>query len=329
MRDGSTLSDGRNTSISVVITTYNDGELLAESIGSVVMQLLRPTEILVVDDGSYFRTAPTIIRRIQSVTDLEIQYHWKENSGPSGARNFGLQLATGEWIAYLDADDRWLPHHLAAKAVRAQALSPQYSTVYDGFVEFDGNTGANLPTIPIASFDGPIIEASLGLPHGVPAGMQFQMHRASALRDVGGFDPELQVNEDFDILLRLGELGYRIAGSSEVTVERRVHPNSLTQSDAERTHRGLEKFLQKVEALGLLGPQAVASRRKWARLGLAKALLRNPDESAGKVLVELRKAFEHSQPSDLQQWGLKVLASAPPLGIPAVWAARLLRRIRI
>ena len=315
--------------VSAVITTFHDGDLLQEALQSVVNQHVAACQVIVIDDGSEPRTAPDIIERIQKTSGVAIQYHWAENGGPSQARNRGLALAEGEWIAYLDADDRWLPEHLALKLDRIESLDADYSTVYDGFVEFDGTTGSYLPTIELGSYHGPISGAPLGLPGGPPAGMQFQLHRTSALREVGGFDPDLRVNEDFDLLLRLGKAGYKMAGSPRVTVERRVHPNSLTRIDPVRTLKDLETFLQKAEDLDLLPPAAIASKRKWGHISLAKAMLSDQSYSSARVLAQFRAAFACAPPSGAMQRSVKTLAGFPPIGVPAIWMARWVQRSRM
>lgn len=298
--------------ISVVIPTYNDGPMLAEALGSVAAQTLRPREIIVVDDGSEPATAPEVIEAFQEETGLEIEYVRQENAGPSAARNTGLRLARQEFIAYLDADDRWLPTHLERKLARLTERDAGYSTAYDGFVEFDHDTGRSLPTIATGSHDGPITAELLGMPGGIPAGMQFLLHRRRALVEVEGFDEALRVNEDFDLLLRLGKAGYRITGSGEPTVMRRVHPGSLTRLDPERTLAELERFLEKAEREGLLSPAAIASKRKWARLTLGKKQIKDA-ATARDGIETLRQAFEHDAPRGLQQWAVYGLVRSRPL----------------
>jgi len=315
-----------SSEITVVITTFNDGDLLGTALQSVVDQTISPSQVLLIDDGSEPRTAPSILASFPAAVTDSVSYSWARNGGPSFARNRGLKLATSRYIAFLDADDRWLPHHLALKLMRMASLEESYSTVYNGFVEFDGATGSHLPTIKIGAFDGPIRDAPLGLPGGPPAGMPFQMHRTSALREVGGFDEGLRVNEDFDLLLRLGNAGYRMSGSTEVTVERRVHAKSLSRIDPARTLREMETFLIKAEKLGLLSNEAIASKRKWGRISLAKAMMRGHEHSSTEILAQFREAFRASPPSDLKQLVLRGLSAVPPIGVPAIWAARRLAR---
>jgi glycosyltransferase involved in cell wall biosynthesis len=91
-------------SISVVIPTYNRARAVVEAVASVQAQTLAPSEIIVVDDGSTDGTAEAL-RQLKA----PIRYVAKENGGVSSARNLGVRLAKGEWIAFLDSDDRWEP----------------------------------------------------------------------------------------------------------------------------------------------------------------------------------------------------------------------------
>ena len=287
--------------VTVAVTTYNDGELLAEALESVAAQTVKPAEIIVVDDGSEPATAPGVIRRLESAQAMSVEYHRQANAGPSAARNRGLALATQPLIAYLDADDRWRPEHLERKVERMNALPDSHSTVYDACVEFDHATGLWLKTIPVGGYDGSIAGARLGLPGGVPAGMPFQLHRVKALRQVGGFDTSLRVNEDFDLLLRLAKCGYAIAGSAEATLERRVRPDSLTKRDPARTLAESERFLAKAEHQGLMSASAISERRKWARFRAGKALgFVDGGERRGAELM--RDAFRFGPPRGLVQW---------------------------
>src|SRR5690349_5838732 len=97
-----------NELISVVIPSYNAAAFVADGVESVFAQSYAPIEVIVVDDGSTDETAAALAPYLD-----RIRYVRQDNAGPARARNRGLQEARGQWIAFLDADDRWQPEKLA------------------------------------------------------------------------------------------------------------------------------------------------------------------------------------------------------------------------
>ncbi len=95
------------SNVSVIIPAFNAEVFLGRAIRSVLAQSLPPVEILVVDDGSTDGTA-----KVAQARNNLVHYIYQKNAGASAARNCAIQKASGEFIAFLDADDEWLPHHL-------------------------------------------------------------------------------------------------------------------------------------------------------------------------------------------------------------------------
>ena len=113
--------------ISVVIPAYNAAVFLPRSIASVRAQTLQPVEVIVVDDGSTDDTKAV-------AAELGVRVITRTNSGPSAAKNTGIRMASGDWIALLDADDRWSPEKLERQAKRA---SSETILIYTGIRVFD------------------------------------------------------------------------------------------------------------------------------------------------------------------------------------------------
>ncbi len=101
------VSDKKEYSISVVIPAYNAGKYVSRAIDSALAQSQPADEIIVIDDGSKDDTAEVIARY-----ESKIKYIYQDNTGASVARNTGIKAAKSEWIAFLDADDEWLPQKL-------------------------------------------------------------------------------------------------------------------------------------------------------------------------------------------------------------------------
>ena len=97
--------ENRDILFSIIIPLYNKANHISQTINSVLSQTYRHLEVIIVDDGS--EDAGAMI--VRSISDSRIRYYYKENGGVSSARNKGIELARGEWIMFLDADDLLLP----------------------------------------------------------------------------------------------------------------------------------------------------------------------------------------------------------------------------
>lgn len=100
-------------SISVVIPVYNAANTITATLESVKNQTVRPSEIILVDDGSTDNSADRIKQFKEANPDMNLMLISKSNGGVSSARNAGMKAASGKWIALLDSDDVWLPPKLA------------------------------------------------------------------------------------------------------------------------------------------------------------------------------------------------------------------------
>jgi glycosyltransferase involved in cell wall biosynthesis len=94
--------------ISVVIPLYNKGFIISETLNSVLAQTFKDFEVIIVNDGS----TDNGFEIVSQYTDNRIRLYNQENKGAAAARNLGIEKATGELIAFLDADDYWYPNHL-------------------------------------------------------------------------------------------------------------------------------------------------------------------------------------------------------------------------
>jgi glycosyltransferase involved in cell wall biosynthesis len=199
--------------ISVIIPTHNRAALLPQAVASIRAQTYPVSQIVIVDDGSTDGTREVVesLKLPTGESQPAIDYLFQQQQGVSVARNAGLAAATGEWIAFLDSDDLWLPEKIAWQT---RALA-QYSAV-SGACSTDSRYIHN-PLLEKTAFEE--IQADcrsdIGLfPdfarritshifHGVY--LQALLVRADLLRSLGGFHPQLPVNEDTDLLFRLAQ----------------------------------------------------------------------------------------------------------------------------
>lgn len=184
--------------ISVVIPTYNRCDLLAHAICSVVAQTYSNWELLVIDDGS----AEPVEDTIKSFSEQRITYHRQMNQGASVARNLGIQLAKGEYLAFLDSDDLMESTCLAEKVGLAQ-LHPNVGVIGGGcrYIDYEGNL--------LSSYTRPrksINYDDLAIWTAFPGATGNIFSKRELLLRVGGFKANLFDSEDRDLLRRLVEL---------------------------------------------------------------------------------------------------------------------------
>jgi glycosyltransferase involved in cell wall biosynthesis len=179
--------------ISVVITTYNRRRVLERAIISVLKQTNPADEIVLIDDGSSDGTSQLVTEKYPM-----IRYFWQKNSGISFARNQGLKHATGDWIAFLDSDDEWLPHKLENQ-INALNAQPEYKVCHTNEIWFRKGKRVN-PMKKHAKFGGRIFDKCLPLCVISPSSVI--IHR-SVFENYGQFDESLTVCEDYDLWLRI------------------------------------------------------------------------------------------------------------------------------
>ncbi len=175
----------------MVIPLFNREELVAETLESVLAQRTPPKEIIVVDDGSSDGSAHVAKR--YPVTLIQLP----ENRGLSAARNAGIDAATGEVVAFVDSDDRWLPEHLTVIS-DLFGSHPSAGVAYCRTRSFGTATGEWRLTIPerTARYCYWDLVESLIVPITASA------VRTRHIREYGGFDATFRICEDYEFFLR-------------------------------------------------------------------------------------------------------------------------------
>ena len=193
--------------VSVVIPTYNRRSYLAEALASVLAQSRAADEIIVVDDGSTDDTAEMIRDRFPTV-----RYVWQANAGASAARNRGIGMAQGQFLAFLDSDDLWTPEKLSLQ-LAAFATDPGLEIVFGHVQQF---VSPDLPPEVAAGIWCP----AQPVPGYVPGAM---LITRTAFDRVGEFEIQWQVGEVMSWIIRAFELKLRTTMLSECVYRRRVH----------------------------------------------------------------------------------------------------------
>ena len=179
--------------ISVVIPTYNRRQTIGRSIDSVLNQTLFPSEIIVVDDGSTDGTSDYIQSNFPSIKLLS-----QPNKGVSAARNMGIKSADANWIALLDSDDEWFSQKLE-KQVLALSQNPDVKFCHTEEIWFRNGVHVNQMK-KHQKYGGHIFSKCLDICRISPSSVLFHQ---SLLDDVGYFDKDLKVCEDYDLWLRI------------------------------------------------------------------------------------------------------------------------------
>jgi glycosyltransferase involved in cell wall biosynthesis len=183
--------------ISVITPVYNGENTIRETIASVLDQTFADFELIVIDDGSTDGT----LEAIASFDDPRIRVFSYANAGQGKSRNRGIELAEGNSIAFIDADDLWTPDKLEAQWQALQANS-EAAVAYSWTDHIDEN-GQFLRPGPHLSFNGDVWEP-LVLADFIGSGSN-PLIRTEALKQVGGFEPSLPPAEDWDLWLRLAK----------------------------------------------------------------------------------------------------------------------------
>ena len=180
--------------VSVVIPAYNMATYTVEAVESVLAQTYRDYELLVIDDGSKDGTGEAL-----KIFKDKIKYIYKENGGVCSARNLGIKLAAGKYIAFLDCDDNWLPRKLeeSLKGFSGSDIGLVYT---DGFIiDKDGKITENVrkPSLSEHPVDDLLIMNIVFNPSVVV--------KKSCFDIVGHFDEKMFYAADWDMWLRISE----------------------------------------------------------------------------------------------------------------------------
>ncbi|WP_324667972.1 glycosyltransferase family 2 protein [Geochorda subterranea] len=243
--------------VSVIIPTYNNAHVLPRAIRSVLAQTYSNWELIVVDDGSSDNTAEVM----GQFEDPRIRYirHDNPGMGPGAARNTGLRLAQGDYVAFLDSDDEWLPEKLEAQLGVFKRASERVGVVYCGVLRVYDGTGFRRTHIPRVR--GMALQDALALEVGCTPSTT--MVRRAYLSQVGLFDESLMTGEDLDMWLRLARVCY-FDFTEHVLVIKHEMDKESSRSRVQRVVADRERLWRKH---GLLSLGRTLTGRQYALLG--------------------------------------------------------------
>ena len=295
--------------VSVVTPTWNRARYLPGCIESVLAQEFSGVEHVIVDDGSTDDT-PAVLARYAKSHGARVRTARQENGGQSAAWNRCLDMARGEFVAFLDSDDAWLPGRLARQIPMLEA---------------DGGAGMLYAAVRYVDAEGkpsPVRRSRRGTPSGriLPTLLLHNVMdsgsvivRRSALEEAGRFDPAIREGNDWDMWLRIA-LRHRVLHDPTLSVLMRRHADQMI-ADNERMAEGLLRVMEKnLRRLEKDGPEHLSlarrlaarqylkrarrllgeGRREEGEARLARALELDPSARPGTVILRLRAGLRRA-----------------------------------
>jgi glycosyltransferase involved in cell wall biosynthesis len=264
--------------VSVIIPTYNRSESLPRALTSVLHQTFQDLEIVVVDDASTDDTA----RVVQSFGDGRIRYiRHDTNKKEAETRNTGVRNSRGDYIAFIDDDDEWLPEKLELQVNLLDSSPPIVGAVYTGFVRIDSATGKPLSEW-ISTKRGNIFHDMLSQNWvGTPSTVVL---KRACFDAAGLFDPTIVFGPDYDMWLRISQK-YQFDCIRRPLVKYYVHSDRLS-TNYELMIAGLEAKLKKHAAL--LAMDSKSYSRHYLNLGTYYCISGNTKKGRVALLRAIR-----------------------------------------
>lgn len=293
---------------SVLMPVFNEERYLSEAIDSVLEQSFSDLELILIDDGSTDASGDII--RDYGSRDQRVVTRLRGHRGVAETRNEGIELATGRYVASLDADDVAEPSRLAL--LHAYLERHRDCIALGGQILFMDREG-----LPLYRSEFPTDHAAIDEAHLSGVGCVLSQGTSALARDaiirVGGFRSQFQVAEDLDLLLRLAEVG-RLANLSETVIRCRLHRDSLTQRHLGTGQRFTAAAIQEARSRRGLPPREVV---------VPEAPRRSP---ATEAMFRAMKARHHGFQGTARSYALRALRQAP--FDPAAWRVVALVMLR-
>ena len=275
--------------VSVVVPAFNAARTISETLHSVSQQTHRTLEVTVVNDGSTDETADIV--RKYSWADPRIRILSKPNGGVASARNEGIRASSGEFIAFIDADDLWHPTKIAKQLKVLLAGGPEMALVYSPFRLIDAG-GKVLASPHKYGVSGWVLYRHFY--SNIVGNGSALLVRKRVLEEFGGFDTRLRREgaegcEDLLLQLRIAA-HYRFGEVSEYLVGYRRLEDNMSSNTEQMIRSGIlavSRAYSEFRHVPGLSPKAMLDRYEWQRL---KAKVRNG--RPGQSLLSLARQFK-------------------------------------
>lgn len=216
--------------VTVIMPAFNAAKYISESIASVQQQTMHDWELIVVDDGSTDNTAEIVSKH--AVGDCRIRFYHQDNGKQGKARNLALSHAQADWVAFLDADDLWLPDKLS-RQLEISKLHPEVDLIFTGGESFNKDLG-EIEEVKLSRYgllDRDEIYAAILKGYSLP--VLSVLVKRSWVKKVGGFGEDLPMQnaEDYQLWLKLADAGIKMYGLNERLFSYRIHSQQTTFQD--------------------------------------------------------------------------------------------------
>ena len=261
--------------ITVIIPTYNAEHLLKRSVDSILAQTYTDLEIILVDDKSTDKTAEVIKDCERKDSRIRSIFLEKNSGGPATPKTIGVKNAESELIAFLDQDDEWLPEKLERQY---EYLLSHKDAVLVGTTCLNVNASGEKTRLPISTNTEKILTECI-----VHSSSSVLM-RKSIFTELGYFDPNFTMSDDWDLWIRIFLAGYRLDFIDEPLFLRHIHENNVTvTSSAEKRLKNYEYLVQKHQVEFKKRPEVYS---KWLRNLGTYSLLANKTSAARKYIKQ-------------------------------------------
>jgi glycosyltransferase involved in cell wall biosynthesis len=282
--------------VSVIVPVFNGAADVPVALRSVFGQTFSSFEVIVINDGS--DDEPALLRVLDPYAS-QICYITQPNQGAGAARNAGIRVARGEYVALLDADDRWLPDFLQRQIAFLDAQS-HYALVYSDALISGESVLAGQCFSKQAPSNGPVTLISL-IKQTCNIPLSTVVARRATLASAGLFDTSLRRGQDFDLWLRLAARGERIAYQRLILVERRVRRTGLS-GDAEAELQRAITVLDRFGTSHILDHEARTALRQRSDVLRDRLAI----EEAKRRICEANFAAARSRLTEAQSRGFKI-----------------------
>ena len=265
--------------ISVIIPTYNHARFLASAIDSALSQTLKPSDVIVVDDGSTDGTS-----NVLEAFEGKVRVVRQKNQGVAAARNSGVEMATADYLAFLDADDVWLPRKLEMQLNRFRA-EPGLGLVHCGLEQIDEDNRTLGRSVD--GMEGSVAdEMLLFIRSTILGGGSGAMMPRAVFQEAGKFDERLSTSADWDLYYRIARK-YKIGFVPHVLLQYRLHGTNMHGSV-----RAMEHDMLLAYSKAFLSADDVDLPEQRRCLGNLHKVLAGSYFSTGERLGFLRNALK-------------------------------------